>query len=96
MMGLPGTPWHGDVFRLLGCLQANSSWLDWRTIVDSDNPQTLVWVVAQAPSIDLDDFVGDLSQQLFDWVFSKGVPPDFRPASEDDALRSWIATRQRA
>jgi hypothetical protein len=39
----PGSPWHGDVFKVVAALHSFHPTLDYRTIVDSGNPQTLVW-----------------------------------------------------
>jgi hypothetical protein len=41
--GLEGRPWHGDVWRVVMLLDRHHPELEWRTIIDNGNPQTLVW-----------------------------------------------------
>jgi hypothetical protein len=41
--GLKGRPWHGDVWRVVWLLERHHHDLEWRTIIDEGNPQTLVW-----------------------------------------------------
>ncbi|NBS31202.1 MAG: class I SAM-dependent methyltransferase, partial [Actinobacteria bacterium] len=90
LAGLPGTAWHGDVFRIIGAIAACSEWLDWVTIDDRKvddrrNPQTLVW-----RTTDLNfqpDFLRpeSLLSESFEDVFRHGPPEVFRARSEHDA-----------
>jgi hypothetical protein len=41
--GLPGGNWHGDVYKLVFYIHDFWQGLNFRTIVDAGNPQTLVW-----------------------------------------------------
>lgn len=41
--GVPGLQWHGDVFKVIFALHDFHLGLNYRTIVGSGNPQTLVW-----------------------------------------------------
>lgn len=41
--GLPGAPWHGDVFKVVFALHDFHPTYNYRTIGGSGNPQTLVW-----------------------------------------------------
>jgi hypothetical protein len=42
-MGIPGYAWHGDVFKLVLALHDFFPTLSYATIINSGNPQTLVW-----------------------------------------------------
>lgn len=41
--GLPGLSWHGDVFKVVAYIHDFLPGLNYRTIVQNGNPQTLVW-----------------------------------------------------
>jgi hypothetical protein len=41
--GIPGNPWHGDVYKVICAIHDFCPNLDFATIVDHGNPQTLVW-----------------------------------------------------
>lgn len=86
--GWEGLPWHGDVFRLLLCVADHHPELEYVTIVDIDNPQTLVWKKRfDGPSRSVDEAtLSTYMNHSFDDVFAKGVPSLFNPMSESDAL----------
>jgi hypothetical protein len=91
-----GLPWHGDVWKLVACLARHSDGLDFRTILGSGNPQTLVWRTqldadGGEPAIveaDLDAVAG-LSYQE---EFAAGLPQYFRPSDEHDAIAALLNT----
>lgn len=86
--------WHGDVFRVILCLEAYHPELSFRTIVGVDNPQALVWrndpggVVTGVPEAALDK-MGEVS---FTDVFGKGMPDSFFPRTESEAIEDWKST----
>jgi hypothetical protein len=90
--GLEGRPWHGDVWRVVTLLDRHHSELEWRTIVDEGNPQTLLWrrrlgasvAAASAEEIAL------AKQPTFADVFADGVPEYFRPTPESRALAECV------
>lgn len=45
--GLPGNPWHGDVYKVVCAIHDFCPTLNFATIVDRGNPQTLVWKQAR-------------------------------------------------
>lgn len=47
-LGLPGLPWHGDVFKVVVAIHDFLPVLDYATIVGSGNPQTLAWYSPRA------------------------------------------------
>jgi hypothetical protein len=90
--GLEGRPWHGDVWRVVTLLDRHHPELEWRTITDEGNPQTLVWrrrrgtpvTPASAEEIDL------AKQPSYVEVFADGVPPHFFAVSESEALDACV------
>ena len=42
-MNIAGAPWHGDVFKIVPAIRDFIPTLDYATIVNSGNPQTLLW-----------------------------------------------------
>lgn len=94
--GLPGSAWHGDVFRVLGAIQHCEPWLNWVTVDDRAqddrrNPQTVLWRNNTTPfSPDLldDEFLlpSDYSE-----VFGNGVPDFFHAKPETDAMGAVMA-----
>jgi len=87
--GLEGRQWHGDVWRTIVVLDRHHPELEWRTIIDRGNPQTLVWrrvanAVVHAVAPEHLDAVMELS---YAEVFADGTPAFFRPVSEVEALR---------
>lgn len=89
--GLPGSAWHGDVFRVLGAIQHCEPWLNWVTLDDRArddrrNPQTVLWRNNMTPfSPDLLDEEFLLASDYSE-VFGAGVPPLFNARPETDAL----------
>lgn len=99
--GLPGDPWHGDVYKVLVCIQRHHPDLCVRTIVGSGNPQAIVWHRSEdvaAVAVD-EEYLHEVDSVSFADVFVDGTPDFFRPCEEtvaiDDALRA-VAGRSRA
>lgn len=95
--GLEGRPWHGDVWRVVWLLERHHHDLEWRTIIDEGNPQTLVWrrtplsVVCAAN----DDEIARARSATYAQEFADGVPAYFHPKSEADALAECIISLRR-
>jgi hypothetical protein len=90
--GVEGRPWHGDVWRVVTLLDRHHRDLEWRTIVDQGNPQTLLWRRRReanevAASIEEIAFVADFA---YADVFANGVPAYFHPTTESLALAECI------
>lgn len=86
--GLEGRPWHGDVWRVVALFERHHPELEWRTIVDEGNPQTLVWrrrrgdaVTAATP-----EAIAAVHQLTYRDEFADGVPAYFHPTTEAMAL----------
>lgn len=82
--GPEGVPWHGDVYKVVALVEAFHRELDYRTIVGSGNPQTLVWRGRRDPagssSLTLDDIA---RMTYFDLLDHRQV---LRESSEDEAI----------
>lgn len=84
---LEGRNWHGDVYKVVAAVHAYHPGLDYRTIVGSGNPQTLVWRsqggTRQAPlSITEIDRL-----TYFDLLDRRDL---LREASEDEAIEACV------
>lgn len=90
--GLPGTPWHGDVYRMMVCVIENHPELRWRTLVTGGNPQTFVWKEdPEAPSSSVgDEVLAKYESATFGRVFAEGIPEEFHPSSEREALTDVV------
>jgi hypothetical protein len=91
-LGLPGLPWHGDVWKLVVSVARYHPELDFRTILGSGNPQTLLWkthphaeIAAPRP-----DAVEEIAALTYSEVFSGGLPRLFRPCDEHEALSACL------
>jgi hypothetical protein len=91
--------WMGDVWKLVIYIGRYLPQLDFRTIVGSGNVQTLVWRrqpgdVIFEPSGDESAAIAELN---YENCFGNGVPADFKPCSEDEALHACLSavTRHR-
>lgn len=90
--GLPGLPWHGDVFLMLVCLADHHPELDWVTISEPDNPQTFVWKrrldgISRHVGADV---LESYRRVTYGDIFGAGVPSTFHPASEVDGIARAI------
>ncbi len=90
--GLEGRPWHGDVWRVVTLLDRFHPELEWRTIIDDGNPQTLVWrrrrrAVVRAAS---DDDVERAKLTSYADAFRAGVPSYFHATTESLALSDCV------
>jgi hypothetical protein len=90
--GLEGRPWHGDVWRVVMLFERHHPELEWRTIIDNGNPQTLVWRRrrgAKVRAVSADD-VALAKQPAYVEVFADGVPQYFRATTESLALAECV------
>ena len=96
--GLEGRPWHGDVWRVVMLLDRHHPELEWRTIVDGGNPQTLVWRRQRGAEVSAtsDSEVILATQPTYADVFAAGVPPYFFATSETDALAECVRSLGRS
>lgn len=97
--GLSGTPWHGDVFRIVSLLCDHHPELEYRTIVGSGNEQLLVWKADSTKrSRQVDgDVLRSYKAQEYVATFENGIPGYFRPVNEQQAmidLRAHMAQRR--
>lgn len=92
-LNMPGQPWHGDVYRMVLCIADNHPELSYRTILNSGNPQMLLWkdqpVEVQAVA---DNVLSQYATVTYDDIFSNGVPELFKPSNENDALSDAITS----
>jgi hypothetical protein len=99
-VGLDDTRWMGDVWRIVVYINRYLPQLDFRTIVGSGNDQTLVW--RRQPGEMISEPSGDEETKIaglrYDEVLGDGIPLDFKPCSEDEAIRACLAavTRNRS
>jgi hypothetical protein len=96
--GVPGDDWHGDVWKVVFAIAVRHRDLEWRTVVGSGNPQTLVWRPHLSASTPVDtqslpDCSGldEIAALCFGEVFADGIPAIMCPAGETDALAAWRA-----
>ena len=80
----------GDVWKLVIYIDRYLPQLDFRTIVGSGNEQTLVWRRSQGVSCSRP--AGDVLDGLsYRETFSNGIPDQFKPCSEAEAIRQCLA-----
>jgi hypothetical protein len=91
-LSLVGTPWHGDVFRMVACLADHHPELDWRTIVNGGNPQLVLWRRRAGHPVTAvtDAALARYSSFSYAEVFGEGIPEYFRATSEPDALAAGL------
>jgi len=91
--GLEGRPWHGDVWRVVMLLDRHHPELEWRTIIDEGNPQTLVWRRRRAAVVAAShEEIALALQPTYVEEFARGVPDYFHPTSESAALAECISS----
>ena len=92
--GLEGRPWHGDVWRVVMMLDRHHPELEWRTIIDEGNPQTLVWRRRRGATVVVASAEAIASTRLpsYDEEFAVGVPDYFVPMSESEALSQCVSS----
>ena len=87
---LKGTPWHGDVYKLMGFLYHYENKLGWVTIVDRGNPQTLVWRSdSRNSNFELSSTM--LLSESYESLFGdeRQIPARFNPVSVSEALQRY-------
>jgi hypothetical protein len=96
--GLEGRPWHGDVWRVVTLLERHHPELEWRTIIDDGNPQTLVWRRCRGASVRSvsDETIALAKVSSFTEVFADGVPTYFRATTESNALSECVQSLRAA
>jgi hypothetical protein len=83
--GIQDAAWHGDVYKVIFALHDFWPSLNYRTILGSGNPQTLVWRangMQRKPFFNNFEFISRLSYFDMRDCFSL-----MQPASEDDAIQ---------
>ena len=95
--GIPGRQWHGDVWRVVLLFERHHPELEWRTIVDGGNPQTLVWRRVRRASVEAVSVaqMHDATVPTYDEIFASGTPDFFRATSEKEALAQCISALRR-
>jgi hypothetical protein len=90
--GLEGRPWHGDVWRVVTLFDRHHPELEWRTIIDDGNPQTLVWRRRRGTNVRAvsDEDVALAKASSYAEEFIDGVPTYFHAATEPDALSDCV------
>jgi hypothetical protein len=90
--GLAGRNWHGDVYKVVAAIHSYHLGLDYRTIVGSGNPQTLVWrgrrQEGRPPPLDWDSIS---RMSYFDLLDGREL---LNEATEDDAIGTCVAALQ--
>jgi hypothetical protein len=91
-LGLGGTPWHGDVWRVVVAIATMHREIEFRTILGTGNPQTLAWRArGTVPSHDAasESSLERIETIEFAAMFEDGVPDLFRPCTEEEALQAY-------
>ena len=94
LAGLAGRPWHGDVWRVVMMLDRHHPDLEWRTIIDEGNPQTLVWRRRRGATVLMAsaDAIALTKLPSYDEEFADGAPDYFFPMSESEALSQCVSS----
>jgi hypothetical protein len=91
--GADGSAWHGDTFKVIFALHDFHLGLDYRTIVGSGNPQTLIWRSNAGRRTPLLDSLEAISRMTyFDLVNHSHV---LRQCSEETALKDCVRALSR-
>lgn len=88
--GLKGSAWSGDVYKIMGFLYHHEHKLDWATIIDRGNPQTLVWKSdSRYSNFELSSTM--LLSEPYERLFGdeKQIPASFNPVSVNEALQRY-------
>jgi len=95
--GLEGRQWHGDVWRVVMLLDRHHPELEWRTIIDEGNPQTLVWRRRRGAKVTTasDDDIALAKLPTYAEVFAEGIPDYFHPVPEAQALAECVTSIRR-
>ena len=82
--GLTDRSWHGDVYRLVFLLADYFPMLDYATILEGGNPQTLVW---RKPRRAFKPVLGVEAVSRLQYMDMQLALERMKPCSEDEALR---------
>ncbi len=85
--------WMGDVWRLVVYIDQYLPQLDFRTIVGSGNVQTLVWRRTLGETIS-EPSGNEFEKLNYRETFASGIPDQFRPCAEVDAIQACLTTVQ--
>jgi hypothetical protein len=89
---LEGRNWHGDVYKVVAAVHAYHPGLDYRTIVGSGNPQTLVWRSRGGTQREARLSITEIDRlSYFDLLDRREL---LREASEDEAISACLAALQ--
>lgn len=94
--GIPGGPWHGDVWKLLLLLELGHPELQWRTIASGGNGQTLLWRSqdgVQSFAIAQNEVLQQVDEANFQTEFNDPLPNYLRASTEQSAIKVWESTR---
>jgi hypothetical protein len=85
--------WHGDVWKTVIALSRLHPELDFRTIMGSGNPQTLVWRRAPGASVVAapTELLEPIAALSYEEVLAHGVPDEFKPAGEIEAIETCLS-----
>jgi hypothetical protein len=86
--GGKGGAWHGDVFKIVFLIHDFFPFLDYRTIIGSGNPQTLVWRSGGLTRKPVFDNVERISR--LDWFALQAHADVLQTASEDEAIELCV------
>jgi hypothetical protein len=80
--------WHGDVWKVIVALHRFHPELHWCTIIEGENPQTVVW--RSRPDVEISmpsrRQLSKVSRLKYSDVMSRGLPDFFHAASECQAI----------
>jgi hypothetical protein len=82
--------WMGDVWKLVFFIDRYLPQLDFRTIVGSGNEQTLVWRRRYGEEIP-EPSGAEFEVRSYRETFANGVPDQFRPSTEVEAIQACLA-----
>ncbi len=93
VVGSDDTRWMGEVWKLVVYIDRYLPQLDFRTIVGGGNEQTLVWrrQPGEVVSVSSGDEEATIAGLDYGEIFGDGIPLNFKPCSEDEALRACLA-----
>lgn len=96
--GLTFRVWMGDVWKVVICINRHLPELNVRTIVGRGNRQTLVW--RRSPDAVLSSVSPEQLRTIaaldYQEIMGQGLPAEFQPAREHEAIQACLETLQRA
>jgi hypothetical protein len=94
-----GSPWHGDVYKVVLALnEFHCDHIEFMTVENSGNAQTLVWFRPGFGPMDLteadEDELDSILKLSYSQVFSNGIPDFFNVCLEKQAMSSYENARR--